>query len=390
MPSPYLHTTLLITLCVLVHPSHLLSPRERKDTHRSECAITRRLLTSSSAGGEGDTVFDDRLSANLQDLVTIDGVQSVSLSYADYLESIQITYILSNYSNYPAPRHGILKNSEVTITLAHREFLSKVEGYHNGSVVQQITFTTEIFSLGNKTRHVYGPYGSTTGTTQFTIEGYVVGFHGSFNQYKYLTSIGMYALANLSKSEEFGGNGIYYAGLTKLSKGSGSKGMYVAAKRSRSKEFGGKGMLAKFSKSEQLGEKGNDDRFDDEPDDHYAPTSRLNSISVYTSDVLDSFKTTYSVLGGDILQSDWHGGTGGNRTDIYFTKDEAVIGIEGSTNGVYVTQLSFITRRGTDGTVTRYGPFGKVSAKAFSFYGNILGFAGSYGKLLNSISVYYT
>ena len=367
MPSSYLPMTVLITLCALVHPSHLLSPRERKDTQRSECTITRRLLTSSSAGGEGDTVFDDRLSANLQDLVTIDAVRSISVSYADYLESTQITYILSNFSNYPAPRHGILRNSEITITLAPGEFLSKVEGYHNGSVVQQITFTTEIFK-GNKTERVYGPYGSTTGTTRFTIEGYVVGLHGSFKrgsfkQSGYLSSIGMYTLAKLSKSKEFGGNGIYYAGLTKL------------------------------SKSEQLGGKTDHDRlnrFDDEPDDHYAPTSRLNSVSMYHGDAIDSFKTTYSVLGGLILQSDWHGGTGGNRTDIYFTKDEAVISIEGSTNGVYITQLSFITRRGTDGAMTRYGPFGKVSAKAFSFYGNIVGFAGSYGKLLNSISVYYT
>ena len=209
-----------------------------------------------------------------------------------------MTYILSNYSSFQAPRHGVLKSSEVKITLAHREFLTKVEGFHNGSVVQQITFTTEIFGSDNKTKHTYGPYGSTTGITQFSIEGYIVGFHGSFNSYRNLISIGMYALAFLSKSEEVGGEDSHH----KLT------------------------------------------HFDDTPDNVYAPTSRINILYINHGDAVDSFKTIYSILGRDILQSDWHGGSGGNQTTISLTKDEAIIGVEGSSNGVYINQISFITR----------------------------------------------
>lgn len=311
---------------------------------RSECAITRRILKSPDAGGENGTDFDDRANSRLQDLVTIDGVQSISLSYSDYLESIQVTYMLSNYSKFNAPRHGVLKNSEVKITLAYREFLTKVEGFHDGTVVQQITFTSTIFGTDNKTTHTYGPYGTTAGNTSFSIEGYVVGFYGRISDKDFkLASIGMYALAPLAKSEEFGN-----------------------------------------------GDDPHLKHFDDMPDNYYAPTSRINLIYINHGDAVDSFKTIYSILGGDILQSDWHGGPGGNQTMIALNKDEALIGVEGSSGGKYISQISFITRRGTDGMVTRHGPFGKVASRAFSFYGNILGFSGSYGNLLHSISVYYT
>ena len=338
-------------LCVLFPgQSTAFSKLLKRDLLRSECAITRRIIKSVEAGGQSGTEFDDRINSNLQDLVTINGVQTISLSFSEHLESIQVTYILSNYSTFDVPRHGVLKSSEVKITLAHREFLTKVEGFHNGSVVQQMTFTTEVFENGfdahNKTTHTYGPYGSNTGSTPFSIEGYVVGFYGRFGGRfsDVLVSIGMYALAPLSKSAEFGGDG----------------------------------------DGHQL------TRFDDKPDESYAPTSRINILYINHGDAVDSFKTIYSVLGGDILQSDWHGGSGGNKTTIALTKDEAIVGLEGSTEGKYINHISFITRRGNDGSVTRYGPFGKAASRAFSFYGNILGFAGSYANLTHSISVYYT
>jgi hypothetical protein len=271
----------------------------------------------------------------------MDGVQSISLSYTNYLESLQVTYKLSNYSTFSAPRHGTLRSSEVKITLAHREFVTKVEGFHDGTVVQQISFTTVIFGTDNKTTHTYGPYGTATGSLPFSIEGYVVGFYGRFSDT--ILSIGMYALAPLAKSEEFGDG--HDPQLT---------------------------------------------RFDDAPDDFYAPTSRINVVYINHCDSVDSFRTIYSILGGDILQTYPHGGPGGNETALSLTKDEAIIGVEGSTDGKYINHLSFITRRGNDGTVTKYGPFGKEASRVFSFYGNILGFFGSYANLLHSIGVYYT
>ena len=55
---------------------------------------------------------------------------------------------------------------------------------------------------------------------------------------------------------------------------------------------------------------------------------RINIL--YNYDAVDLFKTIYFILGRDILQSDWHGGSGGNQTTISLTKDEAIIGVEGS------------------------------------------------------------
>lgn len=336
----------LIIVLVCVCPGHPSSKWLQEGAPRSECAITRRVIRSQELGEhEGGIEFDDRITAPLEDLVTIDGVQSISLSYSNYLESLQVTYKLSNYSSFQAPRHGTLKSSEVQITFAHREVLAKVEGYQNGSAVQQISFTTEIFGTdNNKTTHVYGPYGgATTGSTPFSIQGYVVGFYGCWKYSGSLISVGMYALAPLSKSEEFGGE----------------SGSHLTP-------------------------------FDDTPDDIYAPTSRINTLYISHGDAVDSFRTIYSVLGGDILQTYPHGGPGGNESAISLTKDEAIIGMEGSSAGKYINHLSFMTRRGNDGAVTKYGPFGKPASKTFSFYGNILGFSGSFSDLLNRISVYYT
>lgn len=96
------------------------------------------------------------------------------------------------------------------------------------------------------------------------------------------------------------------------------------------------------------------------------------------------------MLNGDILQTYRNGGPGGTLTSIYLAADEAIIGVEGSTDGQYIHQIKFITQHQQNGTVRGYGPFGKAAAKQFSFYGNIVGFSGSYINYIHSFSVYYT
>lgn len=291
-------------------------------------------------GGQGGTNFDDRVIPPLQDFININRVQNIAISYGDYLESFQITYLLSNESYFQPPRRGKLQGSEVQITLAYNEYLIKVEGSHDGVIVQQLAFTTEIFGIDSKTTHTYGPYGK-SGNTSFSVEGYVVGFHGRFGDE--LTNIGMYTLAPLAKSKEFGG-------------GNNSQLTY----------------------------------FDDKPDEYYAPVSRMNLLKIYHGDAVDAISTMYTVLNGNMYQTYKHGGPGGNETSILLSADEAIIGVEGSTEGQYINQIKFITQHQHDGTVRGYGPFGKAASKQFSLYGNILGFSGSYINLLHSFRVYYS
>lgn len=311
-----------------------------KDFFPAASAITRRIIKSPGMGGQGGEKFDDRVTPPFEDMVGIERVQSISISYGDHPESMQATYLLSNESSFVAPRHGRRMGSEVLITLANNEYLAKVEGYHNGIIIQQIVFTTQIFGYDNNTIHTYGPYG-TPGNISFSVEGYVVGFHGRYDDQ--LVSIGTYSLASLAKSDEFGGSNV--SGLS---------------------------------------------YFDDKPDELHAPISRMNVLKINHGDAVDAFSTVYSLLNGDIYQTYRHGGPGGTLSTIYLATDEAIIGVEGSTNGQYINQIKFITQLQHNGSVRGYGPFGKAASKQFSFYGNILGFSGSYLNYLHSFSVYYT
>ena len=338
MALSFLTYALMLFSCTLAIYGHPTSWKAQRNDFLPN-TITRRILKSPGVGGQGGTSFDARGTPTLRDYVNINRVKRISVSYGSYLESIQLTYWLSNDTEFRAPRRGTLKDSEVVITLAINEYLMKVEGYHNGEIVQQIAFTTEIFGYDNKTTHSYGPYGK-SGNMSFSFEGYVVGFHGRFDDN--LNNVGVYTLAPFVKSEEFGG-----------------------------------------ANDSQL------TYFDDEPDALYAPVSRMNGLKIYHGDAVDAISTYYTVLNGDIYQTYKHGGDGGDQTDIYFSEDEAIIGVEGSTDGQYIHQIKFITQYLRNGTVRGYGPYGKAASKQFSLYGNINGFSGSFVNYLHSFSVYY-
>ena len=67
---------------------------------------------------------------------------------------------------------------------------------------------------------------------------------------------------------------------------------------------------------------------------------------------------------------------------------EFIIKISGKTNGRLVDQLIFTTRK-VDGSVHTYGPYGKTGNTPFEIEGNIVGFFGRSGALLDAIGVFY-
>lgn len=174
-----------------------------KEDYLFDTPITRRIIKSPGKGGQEGASFDDRQSPLLKDFVNINRVQKISISYGDHLESMQVTYLLTNESSFQPPSRGRVKGSEVDIMLDSNEYLMKVEGYYNSTMVQQITFTTIIYGYGDKkSLHTYGPYGK-NGNTSFSVGGFVVGFYGLSDDK--LNNLGIYALGSLNKSEEFGG-----------------------------------------------------------------------------------------------------------------------------------------------------------------------------------------
>ena len=109
-------------------------------------------IKSASFGGSGGSAFDD-----------IIGIVGMKIRSGNQVDSVQVTYRLSDGSTFEAPKHGGTGGSLKSFTLADDEKLIKVEGKTNGVLVDQVTF----YSNKGKT---YGPYGK-TGETPFSVKG---------------------------------------------------------------------------------------------------------------------------------------------------------------------------------------------------------------------------
>ena len=109
-------------------------------------------IRSASYGGTGGAAFDD-----------IIGIAGMRIRSGNQVDSIQVTYRLSDGSTFEGPKHGGSGGSPKSFTLASDEKLIKVEGKTNGVLVDQVTFHS------NKGK-TYGPYGR-TGKTAFSVEG---------------------------------------------------------------------------------------------------------------------------------------------------------------------------------------------------------------------------
>ncbi len=91
----------------------------------------RPIVSSSREGGSKGKPFADKLGTlpgEIDSEAVIIGVDSIDVSLDTLVESIQVTYRLSNGSLYSAPRHGETRYKPVTITLAPDEFIEKIEG----------------------------------------------------------------------------------------------------------------------------------------------------------------------------------------------------------------------------------------------------------------------
>ena len=287
-------------------------------------------------GGKQGTPFDDIADFNL-DPNPIIGVYSISISFRDKVDSIQVTYVRARPEDagvFRAPRHGMLRSKPTLITLDEHEIIVKIEGQTDGKFVNQLMFTTTGSSSGKK---VYGPFGR-NGSKCFSFEGYIVAFYGGGGP-RHIDRIGVYSIKLLKKSHAFGGAG------------------------------------------------GN--AFDDTTDISGPPRVGVTQIQVWSGDTVDAIQVSYAFLGNDFLLANQHGQSGnGNLTTIDFADGELVVALEGMINNDLVSQLTFITRK-QDGTKTKYGPFGEDGGSAFSISGKIVAFYGSSGSLIDKIGVYY-
>ena len=333
--------SLLAVIILLV--DGVASVAENYEVQHTKNKVSRSIIKSNSTGGEGGEAFDDFEDGNL--LSSLAGIHSMVISYDDkFVESLQVTYLLSNGSHYKAPRHGGNSSSiqPAHIDFVSSDFIAKVKGmFSSDYVVDQLAITTirpKDIAVKN-----FGPYGG-SGPANFSYEGYIVGFHGRSGDF--LDKIGIYNLAPVKKSEMKGG-GNYYS----------------------------------FE-------------FDENPDKIYPPVVKITKIFMRHSGYLYSIQAEYQLMGGRRYLGKMHGTKGGTLTVIKFDSDEELIRLEGKGTYTDICQVTFVSKKG-DGSTMYYGPFGADCIQNVTFDGHIVGFYGSLatnyinGTVIDGIGVYY-
>lgn len=298
-------------------------------------SATRQQLKSPAYGGSNGTTFDDVMNVSMSG-VNVTGICFINISSGNQVDAIQVTYLLSNGSLYQSPVHGKYNNPPITIVLDPDEYVTKLEGKTNGALVDQLTLTT----VGPDYEHkVYGPFGK-TGNLSFTFEDYILGFHGRSGNL--LDSIGIYSLELVKKSQEFGGPG--------------------------------------------------GDPFDDRVDGRAPPIVGISKIFIWHANIIGAFQIEYILLGDSTVLGELHGWNSSpnrNLTTVSFDKGEQLIEVHGKVgDGKFVYQMTFITKKEGGGNA-QYGPFGVSGNELFSFFGNIYGFFGHSGSMVDRIGMYY-
>jgi hypothetical protein len=334
--------SIVVLTCFLLAGYHLIESKVIT-AEKSSAGVSgqhhgvRPLTKSTYYGGRGGKSFDDVLD-NYLDPSPIMNVNSITISYRDKVDSIQVTYIrVRRGILFRAPTHGILKSKPTRITLGPYEHIVKVEGQTDGKYITQLTITTDAWKKG---KTVYGPFGK-NGTQSFSLEGFIVAFYGGYGL-MHLNSIGVYSMKELKKSDMFGGTG------------------------------------------------GNP--FDDNSEILQPPAAQfigVSQIMIWSSDVVEAIQVLYFLQGVDYFIANQHGEqNNGNLTTLHFPDDEILVTIEGLTEDDYISQVTFVTQK-PDGSKGRYGPFGKTGKCPFSISANIVAIHGTSGSRINKIGVYY-
>ena len=331
----YKNLLVCFTLCALTQSAELASvARHHLDDIKT---ASRTPVKSPGQGGGFGTPFDDVADFNEPDVSPIIGIHAINISYEDFIEAIQITYILANHSLYEAPSRGRSSKPFVVINLESIEHVTELEGMTNGSVVNQLTITT----LGpDYERRIYGPFGKPA-PNQFSTKGYIIGFHGISESH--LTNIGVYSLEEMKKSELFGpGQG-------------GSP-------------------------------------FDDETDVLVPPVVRLTALTIWHGDFIDGLQAEYLLLDGAKKLGEIHGGHNSSLTTTLTFQDEEVIELvelrsSDEDDGAYISMLT-ITVRKEDGKSEVFGPFGRKGEILYFMEGNVFGFYGHSGIYIDKLGFY--
>ena len=128
--------------------------------------------------------------------------------------------------------------------------------------------------------------------------------------------------------------------------------------------------------------------FDDGILSHSPTIVGIKEIWIRHGNQVDSLQAKYLLADGSTFVAGKHGGNGGTETHLQFADGERITEVRGDSNGVLVDQLTFVTTT-SSGAQKVYGPYGRTGITPFSVQGEIIGFYGRSGHLLDSVGFYY-
>lgn len=112
----------------------------------------------------------------------------------------------------------------------------------------------------------------------------------------------------------------------------------------------------------------------------------IKSVRIRHGWMVDAIQVEYLLSNGKTYTAAGHGGGGGGESTITFEEGETIIRVEGR-SGSLIDQLTFTTRTRSGKTQT-YGPYGGGGGGPFVIGGNVKGFFGRSGSMLDAIGVY--
>lgn len=311
-----------------------------RNTRRTRSVIFSRvaviILLSASQGALGQKLSKSPLYGGSKGAEFSDKfskttkISKILVRHGDFIDAIQLTWAKESGGSLTGKLHGGSGGSATNIELADDEYILRIEGYASYYVTQLTFFTNQ----GN----IYGPFGGGGGSPFVLSDAVLFGFYGRYGLY--LDAIGFYT-KDLSS---------------------------IVPKHIKSELRGG------------VGGKPFSDTFEE--------GSRLAELIIRNGLVVDAIQATWITPSGKKRVGKRHGGSGGERDEIVFARDEFITHIEGvvydgGAGQSWVSQLLFVTNLGR-----RYGPYGKGGGKSFSIDNvKVIGFFGQSHEYVNSIGV---
>jgi hypothetical protein len=280
-------------------------------------------MRTSVYGGEGGSLFADI------EIPTGARVQEVYVFCGEYVDAVQISFMLPDGRSVLSPRHGGSGGQQHVFRLDSNEYIVGLSGRY-GTNIDSIQIRTN--------KRTSQPFGGSGGNRDYRVDvtpgNQAVGFVGRAGSY--LDAIGL---------------------------------TFIPLRRQAAEQetvVGGSGGST-FSDSE------------------IPAGARITEVRVHSGDFIDSIQMVYMLENGRLFEGPVHGGRGGRTSVFRLDPDEHIIGIAGR-YGTHIDSLAILTNKRTSPTFGGRG--GRQDFRLVVPEGDqVIGLSGRSGEFLDALGL---